>query len=175
MINNISSHSLADLFFFMQSKLGGKCKNCETKESTTCSETIGHIRILWHVDTLLGNDREIGEWTTMLRNPFLGNGLVNTFPQQRIRTQQWIYCWKRCFLLDPYKRVIRKNWVDTVGWNLSSAREAEKRWWCGDIVQLTVQLWDIRRRVTTWAQKLNNLHCQKPLPGNGWWRHSRPE
>jgi hypothetical protein len=29
------------------------------------------------------------------QGPFLGNGSVNTFPQQRIRTQQLSDCWKR--------------------------------------------------------------------------------
>jgi hypothetical protein len=34
------------------------------------------------------------------------------------------------------------------------------------IIKPTVQLWDIRRIVTTWAQKLKNLHCWEPLPSN---------
>jgi hypothetical protein len=36
----------------------------------------------------------------------------------------------------------------------------------GAIVQLTVQLWDICRAVTTWAQNLKNLQSCELLPSN---------
>jgi hypothetical protein len=51
------------------------------------------------------------EQCSLLSAPFwfLGNGSVNTFPWQRILTQQYSYCWKRCFLLGPCKGFIRKT------------------------------------------------------------------
>jgi hypothetical protein len=42
------------------------------------------LYILWRVEPLLCNDREMGRYT----DSFLGNGSVNTFPQQQIWTQQ---------------------------------------------------------------------------------------
>jgi hypothetical protein len=33
----------------------------------------------------------------------LGNDSENTFPQQRIHTQQWKNCWTRCFLCSPFR------------------------------------------------------------------------
>jgi hypothetical protein len=41
--------------------------------------------------------------------PFLGNCSGNTFPRQRIRIQQYMYFWKRCSLLGPFKRVTMRT------------------------------------------------------------------
>jgi hypothetical protein len=41
-------------------------------------------KILWCVELLLCNDLETGGNT----GPFLGNGSINTFPQQQTRTQE---------------------------------------------------------------------------------------
>jgi hypothetical protein len=74
---------------------------------------------------------------------FLGNGSVNTFPQQRIDAQQYRYCWKRGVSTWSVPRSYKKgNWGDQV----SSVREPVKRGFE--------------------SVKLKNLHCYKPLPGN---------
>jgi hypothetical protein len=53
------------------------------------------------------------------------HGLVNMFPRQRIRMQQYRYCWKRCFLLCTCKGVGYKeeNW----GNQLTSVQETVKK------------------------------------------------
>jgi hypothetical protein len=71
-------------------------------------------------------------YTTIVRwavisDPFLGNGLVNTFLQQRLR-MQW---GKRSYLCGPCRGVIKKRTEATS--QLSSAREAEKRWHCSSV------------------------------------------
>jgi hypothetical protein len=39
--------------------------------------------------------RPVAKRTLRKQRPFLGNGSVNTFPRQLMRTQQLSYCWKR--------------------------------------------------------------------------------
>jgi hypothetical protein len=60
------------------------------------------------------------------------------------------------------------NWGDPVSWGMSSAGRQRRD-------GAVVQLWDIRRTVTTWTQKLKNLHCWELLPSNNLWRHCRLE
>jgi hypothetical protein len=43
------------------------------------------------------------------QQPLLGNGSVNTFPRQRIRTQRYRYCWKRCFYSVCAKELQRRQ------------------------------------------------------------------
>jgi hypothetical protein len=80
--------------------------------------------------------------TTVLCNPFLSNGYVNT------SLQQWSYCWKRCFLFDPCKVVIRKttgaiqlvegwksgcgekSWLQECGSEKKTLRVLELQWDC---------------------------------------------
>jgi hypothetical protein len=70
-----------------------------------------------------------------------------------IRTQQWSYFWKWCFLLGPCRGVMRKT-IGVTEWVESWVLQGRLR-----IDGSVVQFWDIRRTVTTWAQKLKNLHC----------------
>jgi hypothetical protein len=77
--------------------------------------------------------------------PFLGNGSVNTFPQQRIDAQQKRYIWKKgASLLSVTRSYLEDNWGDQV----SSVRASVKKG---------------LERV-----KLKYLHPYKPLPGKGW-------
>jgi hypothetical protein len=59
--------------------------------------------ILYHVQPLLCNKRI----NSGVCDSFIGNGLVNMFPRQGIRTQS--YYWKRDFLLGPCQVGIRKT------------------------------------------------------------------
>jgi hypothetical protein len=60
---------------------------------------IGTHNAVWRIDSLLGKDLETNSETTTVAI----NGAVN------MPLQQYSYCWKRCFLLDPCKGIIRKT------------------------------------------------------------------
>jgi hypothetical protein len=67
---------------------------------------------------------------------FLDSGSVNTFPWLRIHTEQWSYSWKQYLLLGVCKKGYKEDsWCDLVCCQLSSAREAQKRW-CYSAVEL---------------------------------------
>jgi hypothetical protein len=80
------------------------------------------LLILWRIDPSLGRDRETNDETTFAARQqiliitnlrqLLGNGLVNTFQQQRIRMQRQSYCWKRGSLRWPVPMSYREdNWA----------------------------------------------------------------
>jgi hypothetical protein len=52
---------------------------------------------------------------------FLGNGSINTFPQQRIEAQQWRYCWK--LGVSVPRSCLEDNWGDQA----TSVRASVKR------------------------------------------------
>jgi hypothetical protein len=69
----------------------------------------------------------------MQPGPFLGNGSVNTFPQQRIDAQPWRYSWKRGFsvwsVLRWYKQGARLEFSRVLYrslWKRTWEREAEE-------------------------------------------------
>jgi hypothetical protein len=64
------------------------------------------VQTLWNTKT--------ARWADMPW-PFLGNGSVNTFQQQRVDTQQWRYCWKRGISMWSVPRsYLKDNWGDRV-------------------------------------------------------------
>jgi hypothetical protein len=101
------------------------------------------------------------------KRPFMRNGSVNAFRG----TNAHATVEERCFRCDPRRGVIKKGIGATssvVGWRFRRAlqwRLKEMALW------FRWQLSSAREAVTRGPErgKLKNLHCWKPLPGNGCW------
>jgi hypothetical protein len=79
------------------------------------------VNILWHVDPLLGNDREISNYTTGNgSNKFIttNNGIIGKWcslrsPYDSDITQQYKNYSKRCFLCSPCRGYITRSSCDS--------------------------------------------------------------
>jgi hypothetical protein len=130
-------------------------------QSTTCNWLFNQIYIMWHVEKLLDNDREIGNYTTAVA-------------KQRLRKQTYfhgMHCNRRTVFSTRSVPICYKEdkwwvseWVrESVGWRVSELEYC----WCSVFVSCCCKKLVAEAGDSSGTQRMGNIRRWKPLPSNG--------